>query len=71
MKTYQPSIQFTPWSLDLFIRVPFQLHGGHKIVDVGYMLGTAQFSSAEDVVSFAWNAFCKTNIVIYRMCFIN
>ena len=27
LQTYHPTLQFTPWSLDLFIRVPFQLHG--------------------------------------------
>ena len=23
---------FIPWSLDLFIRVPFQLHGEHTVI---------------------------------------
>ena len=27
LKTYHPTLHLTPWSLDLFIRVPFQLHG--------------------------------------------
>ena len=27
LQTYHPTLYFTPWSLDLFIRVPFQLHG--------------------------------------------
>ena len=26
-ETYQPTLHFTPWSLDLFIRVSFKLHG--------------------------------------------
>ena len=26
LKTYHPTLHLTPWSLDLFIRVPFQLH---------------------------------------------
>ena len=29
LKTYQPTSYFSPWLLDLFIRVPFQLHGEH------------------------------------------
>ena len=29
LKTYHPTLHLTPWSLDLFIRVPFQLHGEH------------------------------------------
>ena len=29
LKTYQPTLHFTPWSLDLFIRVSFQIHGEH------------------------------------------
>ena len=29
LKTYHPTSHLTPWSLDLFNRVPFQLHGGH------------------------------------------
>ena len=32
LRTYQPTLQFTPWSLDLFIRVPFQLHGEHTFL---------------------------------------
>ena len=32
LKTYQPSLHFTPWSLDLFIRVSFQLHGEHTVL---------------------------------------
>ena len=27
LKTYHTTLHFTPWLLDLFIRVPFQLHG--------------------------------------------
>ena len=30
-KTYHPTLHFTPCSLDLFIRVPFQLHRGHIV----------------------------------------
>ena len=26
LKTYQSTLQFIPWSLDMFIRVPFQLN---------------------------------------------
>ena len=29
LKTYHPTLHFTPWSLNLFIRVPFLLHGEH------------------------------------------
>ena len=29
LKTYHPILHFTPWSLDPFIRVPFQLNGEH------------------------------------------
>ena len=32
MKTYHPTLHFTPWSPDLFIRVPFQLHGEHTVL---------------------------------------
>ena len=32
LKTYHPTLHFTPWSLDLFIRVPFQLHGEHTVL---------------------------------------
>ena len=31
-KTYHPTLRFTPSSLDLFIRVPFQLHGEHTVL---------------------------------------
>ena len=27
-----PTLYFTPWSLDLFICVPFQLHGEHTVL---------------------------------------
>ena len=29
LKTYHPTLHLTPWSLDLFIRVPFRLHREH------------------------------------------
>ena len=32
LKTYQPTFHCTPWSLDLFIPVPFQLHGEHTVL---------------------------------------
>ena len=32
LKTYHPTLYLTPWSLYLFIRVPFQLHGGHTVL---------------------------------------
>ena len=32
LKTYHPTLYLTPWSLDLFIRVPFQLHGEHTVL---------------------------------------
>ena len=32
LKTYHPTLHLTPWSLDLFIRVPFQLHGKHTVL---------------------------------------
>ena len=32
LKTYHPTLHFTPWSLDLFIFVPFQLHGEHTVL---------------------------------------
>ena len=32
LKTYHPTLHLTPWSLDLFIRVPFQLHGEHTVL---------------------------------------
>ena len=34
LKTYHPTffVHLTPWSLDLFIRVPFQLHGEHTVL---------------------------------------
>ena len=32
VKTYHPTLHFTPWSLDLFIRVSFQLHGEHTVL---------------------------------------
>ena len=32
LKTYHPTLHFTPWSLDLFICVPFQLHGEHTVL---------------------------------------
>ena len=34
LKTYHPTLHLTPWSLDLFIRGPFQLHGEHKILQL-------------------------------------
>ena len=30
--TYHPTLHLTPWSLDLFIRVPFQLQRVYKVV---------------------------------------
>ena len=32
LKTYRPNLHLTPWTLDLFIRVPFQLHGEHTVL---------------------------------------
>ena len=32
LKTYHPTLHLTPWSLDLFICVPFQLHGEHTVL---------------------------------------
>ena len=32
LKTYHPTLHLTPWSLNLFIRVPFQLHGEHTVL---------------------------------------
>ena len=32
LKTYHPTSHFTPWSLDLFIRGPSQLHGEHTVL---------------------------------------
>ena len=35
LKTYyhdHPTLHLTPWSLDLFIHVPFQLHGEHTVL---------------------------------------
>ena len=32
LKTYHPTLHLTPWSLDLFIRVPFQLHREHTVL---------------------------------------
>ena len=32
LKTYHPTLHLTPWSLDLFIRVPFQLLGEHTVL---------------------------------------
>ena len=32
LKTYHPTLHLTPWSLALFIRVPFQLHGEHTVL---------------------------------------
>ena len=32
LKTYHRTLHFTPWSLDLFIRVPFQLPGEHTVL---------------------------------------
>ena len=32
LKTYHRTIHFTPWSLDLFIHVPFQLPGEHTVL---------------------------------------
>ena len=32
LKTYHPTSHFTPLSLDLFIRVPSQLHGEHTVL---------------------------------------
>ena len=32
LKTYQQSLHFTLWLLDLFIRVSFQLHGEHTVL---------------------------------------
>ena len=32
LKSYHPTLNLTPWSLDLFIRVPFQLHGEHTVL---------------------------------------
>ena len=34
LKTYHPTLHLTPWSLDLFIRVPFQLHGEHTVLQI-------------------------------------
>ena len=32
LKTYHRTLHFTPWSLDLFIHVPFQLPGEHAVL---------------------------------------
>ena len=32
LKTYHPTSHLTPWSLDLFICEPFQLHGEHTVL---------------------------------------
>ena len=32
LKTYHRTLHFTPWSLDLFIYVPFQLLGEHTVL---------------------------------------
>ena len=32
LKTYHPTLHLTLWSLDLFIRVPFQLHREHTVL---------------------------------------
>ena len=32
LKTYHSTLHLTPWSLDLFIRVLFQLHGEHTVL---------------------------------------
>ena len=32
LKTYHPTLHLTPWSLDLFIRVTFQLHGEQTVM---------------------------------------
>ena len=32
LKTYHPTLHLTPWSLDLFIREPFQLHREHTVL---------------------------------------
>ena len=32
LKTYHPTLNLTPWSLDLFICVPFQLHVAHTVL---------------------------------------
>ena len=32
LKTYHPTLHLTLWSLDLFIRVPFQLHEEHTVL---------------------------------------
>ena len=32
LKTYHPTLHLTPWSLDLVIRVLFQLHGEHTVL---------------------------------------
>ena len=32
LKTYHRTLHFTPWSLDLFIHVPFQLPGEHTVL---------------------------------------
>ena len=33
LKSHHPTLHFTPWSLDLFIRMPFQLHGEHTVLE--------------------------------------
>ena len=32
LKTCHPTLHFTPWSLELLIRVPFQLHREHRVL---------------------------------------
>ena len=32
LTTYHPTLHFFLWSLDMFIRVPFQLHGKHTVL---------------------------------------
>ena len=34
LKIYHPIFLFTPWSLDLFIRVPFKFHVGHTLLQL-------------------------------------
>ena len=53
LKTYHPTLHLTPWSVDLFIRVAFQLHREHTVLQ--------QFRHIELIVHIAISVLPSTH----------
>ena len=55
LKTYHPTLHLTPWSLDLYICVPFQLHGEYTVLQSGALnLSYTLPSPSYQLLIFTW-----------------